>query len=410
MKLPVNLEIALTHIVTRKKQTLVTAMGIMIGVSIYLFMNSLSGGFTEYFREAIFQNNAHIQIFREDEMSQPLLDSNEDEIVLIANPQITTTSKKLDNPEALLRDIKAQPFITTALPVVDFNATYRRGDTRVQGAGLGVDMIDYDRMFDTEEFMVAGSIQDLQDNLNGIIIGSGIADKLSLSVGQNITVSSIEGVYKVLRVVGIFDTGNTGLDNSRSYVNTTAAQQFLKEGPSYVTTIYANTIDPEASLGFAEQLSAWVPYHVEDWTITSRDLITQDETRQIMTTAISFAILIMAGFGIYNILSTTISQKIDDIAILKATGFNGRDVVRIFLAEALFFGVIGTVIGIIGGVGLIFIMKNIYIGAPVGYFPISVEANLVLLSTLLGLFMTFCAGYFPARKAADVDPVEIFRK
>lgn len=410
MRLPVNLEIALTHIVTRKKQTLVTALGITIGVSIYLFMNSLSSGFTDFSREYIFQNSAHIQVFKKDEMSQPLIESNDEEIVLITNPQISTTSKKLNNPEELLRDIKAQPYITNALPVVGFSATYRRGNTQLQGTGLGVDMLDYSEMYNTEELMVAGSIQDLQDNLDGIIIGVGIAEKLSLSVGQNITVSSTDGVYKVLRIVGVFSTGSTQLDESRSYVNTTTAQQFLREGPSYVTTIFANTVDPDNSLAFVEELAEVVPYHVEDWTITSKDIISQDETRKIMMTALSLAILVMAGFGIYNILSTTISQKIDDIAILKATGFNGRDVVKIFISEALFFGIIGTLFGILAGMILIAIMKSIYVGAPVGYFPISVEPRLVMLSTLLGLLLTLCAGYLPARKAADVDPVEIFRK
>ena len=409
MRLPVNLEIALTHIVTRRRQTIITALGITIGVSIYLFMNSLSAGFSEFSRDNIFQNNAHIVIDKEDEMSQPLFDAG-DGVVLINNPQITTTSKKLNNPEALLRDIKAESYISNALSLVEFSATYQRGNTQMQGVGIGVNMLDYADMFETEESMIAGSIQDLQDNLNGIIVGSGIAEDLSLSVGQNITVSSTAGVFKVLRIVGIFQTGSTQLDKSRSYVNLVTAQQFLKQGPSYVTTIYANTHDPDRSIENVEELAETVPYTVNDWTVINKDIITQDETRQLMMMAISFAILVMAGFGIYNILSTTISQKIDDIAILKATGFNGRDVVRIFIAEALILGVIGTLIGIAIGIVLIKIMSLIYIGQPVGYFPISVEPRIVVLSTALGLLLTLCAGYFPARKAADVDPVEIFRK
>ena len=409
MRLPVNLDIALTHIVTRKKQTTVTALGILIGVSIYLFMNSLSSGFSDFSRDNIFQNNAHIVIEKEDEMSQPLFDTG-DGVVLMKNPQITTASKKLNDPDALLSAIKSEPYITNALALVEFSATYRRGNTQLQGKGIGVNMLDYADMFETQEWMIAGSIEDLNENLNGIIIGSGIAEDLSLSVGQNITVSSVDGVYKVLRVVGIFSTGSSMLDKARSYVNTTTAQQFLKQGPSYVTTINANTIDPDQSLGYIEQLAQIIPYHVEDWTVINKDIITQDDTRQIMMTAISLAILVMAGFGIYNILSTTISQKIDDIAILKATGFNGRDVVRIFIAEALFLGVIGTLLGIVVGIILIGVMSFIYIGQPVGYFPITVEAGLVVRSTLLGLVLTLCAGYFPARKAANVDPVEIFRK
>ncbi|MEM0999740.1 MAG: FtsX-like permease family protein [Bacteroidota bacterium] len=409
MRLPVNFDIALTHIVTRKKQTLVTALGITIGVAIYLFMNSLSSGFSDFSRDNIFQNNAHITVYKNDEMSQPLLQS-EERFTLISNPQITTLSKRLNNPQQLLSDIREQPYVTKAIPVVDFVAFYNRGNTQLKGSGLGVDMVDYAAMFETEERMIAGSVADLENNLNGIIIGVGIAEKLSLHVGQNLTVSSSYGVSKVLRIVGIFRTGSTKLDDSRSYVNIATAQQFLKEGNSFVTTIYANTINPKQSLTYTKQLSGVVPYEVEDWTVTNRDLIKQDDTRQIMMTAISLAILVMAGFGIYNILSTNISQKIDDIAILKATGFNGRDVIRIFIAEALIMGLLGTLIGIGLGIGLITIMANIYIGQPVGYFPISIEADLIAISTGLGLLLTLCAGYFPARKAAHVDPVEIFRK
>ncbi len=409
MRIPVNLDIALTHIVTRKKQTLVTALGITIAVAIYLFMNSLSSGFSDFSRDNIFMNNSHIVIDKDDEMSQPLFDNGEG-MVLIKNPQITKGSKKLNNPEVLLRDIKEAPYITNALSLIEFSATYRRGSSQMQGQGMGVNMLDYAAMFETEDVMVAGSLEALQDNLNGIIVGAGIAENLSLSIGDNITVSSTEGVSKVLRIVGIFETGASALDKARSFVNTTTAQQFLKQGPSYVTTIYANTIDPDASIAFAEQLADVVPYNIEDWTVINKDILSQESTREIMMTAISIAILIMAGFGIYNILSTTISQKIDDIAILKATGFNGQDVIRIFIMEALLLGVIGTLLGILGGIILINIMSHIYIGQPVGHFPISVEASLVFRSTLLGLVLTFCAGYFPARKAADVDPVEIFRK
>ena len=127
-------------------------------------------------------------------------------------------------------------------------------------------------------------------------------------------------------------------------------------------------------------------------------------------TSISLSILVLAGFIIYNLLSSTISQKIDDIAILKATGFSSRDVITIFIVEALIMGIIGTIIGLGVGSVLIFILSKIYMGGPVGYFPITYEWSLYLQSFLLGLLMTFFAGFIPAKKASRVDPVEIFRK
>ena len=409
MKYSVNFDIAWTHIVSRKKQTLVTALGITIGVSIYLFMNSLSSGFSSFSRDNIFRNSAHLKIFKPDQMSQPLTETNA-ELVLISNPQITTLSKKLNNPKQILEKIKEEPYITNVIAQVDFSAFYNRGDTQLKGTGNGVSMMEYAAMFATEELMVAGSVTDLENNLNGIIIGSGIANKLSLGIGQNLNVSSSYGISKVLRIVGIFQTGNNQVDESKSYVNISTAQQFLKEGINYVTTIYANTLSPDDTEKYVAQLSQIVPYEVEDWKTTNKDIISQDNTRKTMMGAISLSILFMAAFGIYNILSSTISQKIDDIAILKATGFNGGDVIKIFIMEAIMMGIIGTIMGLMVGAVLIKIMGNIYMGGPVGNFPIHFEFQLFMQSFVLGMILTLCAGYFPAKKAAEVDPVEIFRK
>ena len=103
-------------------------------------------------------------------------------------------------------------------------------------------------------------------------------------------------------------------------------------------------------------------------------------------------------------------QKINDIAILKAIGFKGGDVIRIFVYEAVVMGLLGTLIGLGIGSILIGVMARTYMGPPVGYFPITFQFALFMKSFVLGTVITFCAGYFPARKAARVDPVEIFRK
>ncbi|MFY8034297.1 MAG: ABC transporter permease [Flexibacteraceae bacterium] len=404
----INYEIAVTHIVTRKKQTFVAALGVTIGVAIYLFMNSLSAGFSGYSRDLIFQNNAHIKIYQSDEMSKPLIkDSNT--VTVIANPQITTLSKKLLNPTLLLKQVKAEPLVTNAIAQIDFSVFYNRGKTQVKGSGFGVNMVDYAAMFGTEKFMVAGNVSQLQGNQNGIIIGQGIADKLSLRLGDNITITSSYGVSKIQRIVGIFKTGNALSDDSRCYVNLSTAQQLVKEGSSYVTTIYANTKDPDRTEECVKHLQSITNYTVEDWKTTSADVINGDKTRRALMGAISFSILVVAAFGIYNILSSTIQQKINDIAILKANGFKGADVIKIFVAEALIMGIIGTIMGLIVAAILITIMSNVYMGPPVGYFPIKIQLDLFIQSFLLGMFIVFCAGYFPARKAARIDPVSIFR-
>lgn len=411
MRTKINLEIAITHIITRKKQTFTAAFGVTLGVAVYLFMNSLSGGFSKFSRDEIFKNSAHIKIYKNDEISKPFVpQKNKQNVTVIVNPQITTLSKKIIDPEKLLSTVKLQPYVTNALAQVNFDAFYNRGKAQLKGTGNGVNMIDYDAMFQIGKYMVTGSINNLQGNLNGIIIGSGIASKLNLGLNDNITVSSSFGVVKVMKIVGIFTTGNSMNDQSKSYVNISTAQQFIKEGPSYVSTIFVNTPNPDQSEYYAEKLQKLTEYTVEDWKTTSADVLSGDKTRSTLMNSISVSILIMAAFIIYNILSSTISQKINDIAILKATGFSGRDVIRVFLIEAIIMGFVGTLMGLGLGSILIWIMTGIYMGGPVGYFPISFEPTLYAQSLVLGVLMTTCAGYFPAKKAANIDPVEIFRK
>jgi lipoprotein-releasing system permease protein len=410
MKKNINIDIAFTHIITRKRQTLIAALGVAIGVGVYLFMNSLGSGFSKFSRDEIFKNSAHIKIYKNDEISQPIVSEDTAATRVIINPQITTLSKKIINPEALLATVKSQSYVTNAIAQVNFDVFYNRGKAQLKGSGNGVNMVDYGAMFNTQKYMVAGSISALQGNLNGIIIGSGIAQKLNLGLNENITVTSSFSVVKILKIVGIFETGNNLNDLQKSYVNVSTAQQFIKEGPSYVSTIYVNTPSPDNSGKYVEQLQQLTEYTVEDWKTTNADVISSDKTRSTLMGSISYAILVVAAFGIYNILSSTIMQKINDIAILKATGFSSSDVVKIFILEAFVMGCIGTIFGLLIGSGLIAIMSQVYMGGPVGYFPISFEPRLFANSTILGILMTLCAGYFPARKAAKIDPVEIFRK
>lgn len=408
MKNP-NLEIAFTHIVARKKQTLIAALGVTIGLSVYLFMNSLTSGFERFQTAETFKSTAHIKIYKDDERAKALV-SNGNVETMIVNPQVVNSSKELINPEQLVNTVKKEPYITQAIMQVDFAAFYNKGTAQVKGTSNGVNIVDYNAMFNTQKYMKAGTIADLQNNMNGIIIGSGIADKLGVRIGDNISVSSSIGVTKNLKIVGIFELGSSMVDNGTSFVNISTAQQFLKESPFFVNTIYANTIDYNKSTEYMHSLQQLTSYKVEDWKVINADILAGATTRKMMFGSISFAILVVAAFGIYNILSSTISQKINDIAILKATGYRGSDVIQIFLTEALIMGLMGSIMGILLGSLLIYLLQHVYVGGPIGYFPIGFEIPIIAQSFVLGLLFTVLAGFFPAKKAANVDPVSIFRK
>ncbi|HTJ51878.1 MAG TPA: FtsX-like permease family protein [Cyclobacteriaceae bacterium] len=407
----VNLDIALTHIITRKRQTLVAALGVTLGIAIFLFMNSLVEGFGNYSRSEMFKSAAHIKIYKEDEISMPIIKpKNDDELVVIVNPQITTLSKTIINPFGLLNELRKQTFLTSSIAQVNIDVFYNNGKSQLKGTANGVNILEADAMFDISSYMIAGNLKDLQGDLNAVVIGKGIAEKLSLELNDNITISSAEGVVKILKIKGIFSTGNAISDQSKSYVNLNTAQQLAKEGPSYVTTLYANISNPDEAREYALNLQQLTDYKVEAWQVTNADILSGDVVRSTLMRSISFSILIVAAFGIYNILNMTVMQKINDIAILKATGFSGKDVIKVFVAEAVMMGLLGCLMGLVFGGILIWILGNIYMGGPVGYFPIGFKLSTFSYSFSLGIIVTLAAGFFPAFKASRVDPVEIFRK
>lgn len=411
MRLGVNTSIALTHVSTRKKQTLVAALGVTIGISLYIFSDSLIKGFTQYSRAEMFKTIPHVRVFKEDEISQPLFEAQDTHsVVLISNPKITTQSKSIVNPYLLLGQLKQHDYVSSAAPQVNVDLFYNNGRSQVKGLGAGVNILEADAMFNIQSTMLAGSLQALSANLNAIIIGRGVAEKLNLDLDDNLSITSAQGVRRVMKVVGIFSTGNKATDESKSYIHIAAAQQLLQVGPDYITELYLSVDDPDRSLEYAQKLQAITNYKVEDWQTSNADTLASDRIRSVMNTSVAFAIMMVAAFGIYNILNMTITQKMNDIAILKATGFSGKDIVRIFVLEALIMGLIGTLMGLGCGALLVNILSKIYVGPPIGYFPIYYRLDVFAVGATFGMLTSIGAGYLPARKAAKVDPVEIFRK
>jgi len=257
--------------------------------------------------------------------------------------------------------------------------------------------------------MVEGNFSHLKTNPNGILIGSGIAKKMNLTINDNINLTSSKNINKNFKVVGIFKTNNSTIDKTKCYVNLAAAQQLLMESSSYVTDINVNITNPENAKTVAEKISKLTGYTAEGWKEANETIMAANKMRKIIITFVSLTILIVAGFGIYNILNMTVTQKINEIAILKAMGFTGRDVIRIFVTQALSIGVMGVIGGMIVATLLITILKRVYVGGDIGYFPIDYEIMKFAQGVLIGLVITFLAGYIPAKKASKIDPVAILR-
>jgi len=413
MKIGVNTEIALTYLFSRKKQTIVAAMGVMFGISMFIFMQSLMKGTNDYFEKSSFSTTPHIRLYSENKVADDHMlraafpDSS---TKILVNPKQLKQTQGVNNPYGIIRNIRKNPAVTAITPQVSTTVIYTSGSIMLNGTVAGVSIDDEDKMFDMQQYMQAGNFHDLNSVNNGILIGKGIADKLSLHVGDNVTVRGGVGSAQVMRVVGIYATTIKQIDESKSYVNIAQAQNLLGKDRSYVTDIKVNIADYNDAPRIARDLEAITGYKAEDWVQSNEQFKAAFKVRAIILNSVIGVILLVAGFGIYNILNMTIYEKIKEIAILKATGFSGPSVVSIFLQQAIYIGLIGAIVGLIFGFTITLAVSRIYIGAgTLKYLPMSFYLPHYVEAVLFGVLTTIAAGYFPARKASRVDPVTIIR-
>lgn len=410
-KYNINSDISLTYIVKQRKLTLIAALGVTIGISIFIFMNSLTAGFDRKSNETIFKNSPHIRVYKDDNISHPLTTAAAGQAIpVIVTPRVIPETDRIIDPHSIVEMLRKQPDVQLVTPQVAVSIFYNNGRTRIAGNSSGVIIDEADQMFSIQSLMVSGDMESLKTTPNGILLGVGIADKMSVKLGDNISVTSSESVTKVMKVVGVFQTNNSNLDKTKSYINIAAAQQLMNKNASYVSDINISVTDFNRAPEYSEKFSNLTGYKAEDWKAANETVVAASKMRTIIITAVSFSILLVAGFGIYNILNMTISQKLNDIAILKAMGFKGRDVVRIFVQQALLIGLMGIVIGLGLASLLVWRMSHVFVGGDIGYFPVRFEPWVYLKGSLFGFIITLAAGYIPAKKAANVDPVDIFRK
>jgi lipoprotein-releasing system permease protein len=405
----INATIAKTYIVSNKKLTAVATLGVLLGMSIYIFMNSMMVGFDRVSNEAVFKSTSHIRVYNDDAISQPLV-SDSKAAFLISNPKVVPKASTITNPTLVAAMMLKHKEVTVVTPQVNVNVFYNNGRSQVAGMSVGIKPDEANLMYNIKSFMVEGNYDLLKSSLNGMLIGSGVAEKMSLKVGDNLSLTSSKGVTKVFKIIGIFKTNNSVIDKTKSYINISASQQLLRENQSYITDINVNIKDPENAEQVGKELSALTGYKAEGWKQSNETLMATSRMRKIIITFVSFTILLVAGFGIYNILNMTVSQKINDIAILKAMGFKGKDVIRIFVTQALAIGAMGVIGGVTMATVMITFLKKVYLGGDIGYFPVTYEPKKYVQGVVIGLVITFFAGYIPARNAAKVDPVDIFRK
>jgi lipoprotein-releasing system permease protein len=416
-KLRILLSISRTHLSSRKKQSLIAALGVTFGIGTYIIMMGFMNGLNGLLDGLILNRTPHIHLYNEVEPTriQPIdmWQGGENTIKVVGSIKPKTNQTRIHNALPLIEYLNKQNYVRGATPQVKAQAFYLAGSTQLNGVLIGVDIMKEAELYNLNEYITEGKALDLAKNENGIIIGAGVAKKIAMKVGDIVQVSSAKGEIMPLKIVGLYQSGLSDIDNVQSYINIKAAQRLMGEKDNFITDINIKLYDLERAPILSEDMANLFDVAAVSVQSANAQFETGSTVRTLISYAVSITLLIVAGFGIYNILNMLIYEKMNDIAILKATGFSGKDVKIIFISQAIIIGLIGGILGLILGYGVCLIIDNTPFDTPalptIKTYPVLYAPRYYIIGMVFAMLSTFFAGYLPARRAERIDPVDIIR-
>jgi lipoprotein-releasing system permease protein len=409
--------ISKTHIWSRKKQSLIAALGVTFGIGTYIIMMGFMNGLNGLLDGLILNRTPHIHLYNEIQPSklQPVdlykAYNGKEKIVSSIKPKIIQS--KIHNALPLMSFLSKQSYVKGVTAQVKAQSFYLGGSIQLNGLLIGINVQKENELYSLEDYIIEGTVLDLVQNENGILLGAGVAKKLSFQVGDIIQVATKNNGIQALKIVGLYQSGMADVDNVQSFVNLKMAQRLIGQSDDFITDINVKLNDMNQAPKLAAKMEEIFEVRAVDIQTANAQFETGSSIRTLISYAVSITLLIVAGFGIYNILNMLIYQKMNDIAILKATGFSGRDVKYIFISQAVIIGFIGGVLGLLLGFFVTRIIDNTPFNTAalptIKTFPVVYDVKYYVIGMTFAMLSTFFAGYFPSRKAEKIDPVDIIR-
>jgi len=389
----------------------------MMGVAFFIAIAGMMRGMHEFFIEKLIDVVPHVRIMDEfrEPATQPLALRYPGALIELRGLKPKEELRGIRNAKRIIAGLEKNPQIKIS-PVLQGQAFLRYGGKDIATSLIGIDPKRERETSKLAHDMVEGELNNLLTNSSGIILGQGLAEKLTLRMGDTFSVISPAGIVRRMKVVGLFDSGVPEVDNSTSYAMLKKVQ-ILQDREDVINQINIRMQDIDAAPELAATLERRYGYRTESWQETFANLFEIFMIENAIMYSTVGAILLVAGFGIFNIISTTVNEKSRDIAILKSIGFSERDISEIFLYQGVVVGLIGTVMGWLLGAALVEILALIKITTegdiqtPVDFdgFPMYRSVWLYVWGGAMTVMAAAISAYLPARKAAALHPVEIIR-
>ncbi len=411
--------LAIRHLVSRKKQTTLTLLGIVFGSAAFVAISGFMLGFQYYLLDQLINNDAHIRISAREDRVDTMVATKDlyggeragSSIFWVVEPSGTRASPKIENPRGWDEVLTKDPRVEAYSPQFSTQVLFLSGAISATGRMIGSEPEAQRRVTNIENYIKTGRFQDLAAGGNRVIVGTGLLKKLGAGDGSTVFVSTGR-TQTPFKVIGTFETGNRQLDESTAFASLTDTQR-LSGNQNEINNIAVRLFDFNRAREIAGDWQTMAVDRVESWDEINASFLNvfsiQDATRYLMIGVI----LLVAGFGIYNILNVVVSQKKREIAILRSIGYEQSDILKLFFYQGLILGIVGSAIGlVIGYISCLGLEQIKFGGGPMGggaAMQVSFDAMIYIRAFLFGSFSAAIASVMPARSAGKLTPIDIIR-
>ena len=387
-----------------RSQTALIFAGATVGVAVIVFLAALISGLQTSLIDETTGLTADIVIEAQSPEQRSLLQPTEPNAAVF--PRLEPRPRRAETIEPyqpVVDELRQHADIQRLTPVATGSGTAIRGQIREPVQIRGIDLDSYTPIIDLPSSITDGELN-LQDQ--GILIGQGLADLLSLEVGDRLRLSIAEGSSQSLTIAAIFDLGAGAPNDTWVFLSMRQAQSLL-ELDQGVTQIEASVADLFEADAIAQRLERQIDYEVTSWQETNQDLLRALNTQSASTFLIGIFVAIAVALGIASVLVVTVVQKRGQVGVLRAMGTPRRAIQRVFLIQGGCVGLVGSILGSLLGYALA-LSFNYFVrddtGEPV--FPIEPSPTIIVLAFLLATVTGVIAALVPARSAAGLDPAQ----
>lgn len=408
-----SFQIALRFLLAHKRSLGLSALGVIFGVGSFIAALAQTQGFETFYINTVLGSEGSVVITdRFQEEHTKIIDAGADKMVLTASEQKRKFYPGIADAYRMIRALMNYPEIVACSPITEGRAFLRSGFSSEAVSLQGIDLDLHLRTTDFGKQVSKGSMDDFRNNPNGACVGASLAERMHLVAGQDIYITGPGNQSRRFRIDVIYETGVWDFDIKNVFVHSRTAQSLLQE-PYFTSFMLVKLRDPSRAPEIAAEIEDLVSHSAASWQKRQAGNLAIFDALRISAGIVVSMIILLSGFGIFNVLSLSVMQRTKEIAILRSMGYQRSDIAAIFLWQGGCVALVGIILGWALGGALTYIISIIPVNfrgiLRTDYFIVEWSLTHYILAAVLAVIAVFVASYVPARRAAKLEPIDTLR-